>query len=304
MKKNTTDVVGFVLWSQLPILEKFSRKGLRLLTSRKERARSYSESLERSVAKNPETLKFIKSKADFQKFVELRKSKINRKVPQSEIPIGALLSIESLHAIDSDKAGISELWDLGVRMVGLSHFTDDAFGSCASGVGATLGLGFSDKKFSESVLSDMVSRKMIIDVAHSSEFLVSDVIRSIPADYPIMISHTGVQGTCNNSRNLDDKFISEITRRSGLIGIAMFDKTTCTPDLAGTIAAMKYVKNLVGHCRSLALGSDADGLVATIPAQQDFWEVTHALLKEGFTKEEVKLIMGENVKNFMLKYLP
>jgi microsomal dipeptidase-like Zn-dependent dipeptidase len=119
----------------------------------------------------------------------------------------------------------------------------------------------------------------------------------------VLVSHTGVQGTCNNRRNLSDTQIVEIGRRNGLIGIGLWETAVCGKDATAMAKAIKYVADKIG-VNKVALGSDFDG------ATEAFFDITglplivSALEKEGFNRSQVEMIMGGNVREFFLRNLP
>ncbi len=63
----------------------------------------------------------------------------------------------------------------------------------------------------------MEAHRMIIDLAHSSASTIKDVLAL--AQRPVIVSHTGVKGTCDNNRNLSDEQLTAIAAHGGLIGI-------------------------------------------------------------------------------------
>lgn len=58
---------------------------------------------------------------------------------------------------------------------------------------------------------------MIVDVAHGSAALVDDILAR--ATRPVLSSHTGVRGVCDNDRNLHDRHVDGIAKSGGLISI-------------------------------------------------------------------------------------
>jgi len=54
----------------------------------------------------------------------------------------------------------------------------------------------------------------------------------------------------------------------------------------------------------VALGSDYDGSVTTQFDCTGFNLLVEEMLNQGFTEEEIRGIMGENMKRFLLKNLP
>jgi microsomal dipeptidase-like Zn-dependent dipeptidase len=57
----------------------------------------------------------------------------------------------------------------------------------------------------------MEAKSMLIDLAHSSPATLRDV--TAMAKRPVIVSHTGVRGTCNNNRNLSTVSYAQSHRR-------------------------------------------------------------------------------------------
>jgi microsomal dipeptidase-like Zn-dependent dipeptidase len=206
------------------------------------------------------------------------------------------LGVEGAHALDGKIENVQVLYDNGVRMMSAVHFFDNKLGSSAHGIkkeGLT--------EFGKSVILKMESLDMIIDIAHCASMTIDDIIEI--ANGPIISSHTGVRGTCDNSRNLSDKHLKAIADSGGLISIAMFEEAVCGVDAAATAKAMKYTAELVG-VDFVSLGSDFDGSVMTPFDITGLPLIVEELQRTGFNEDDIKKVMGENVKNFMLKNLP
>ena len=119
----------------------------------------------------------------------------------------------------------------------------------------------------------------------------------------MVVSHTGVKGTCNNNRNLSDDQIRAIAAKGGLIGIGYWDTATCGSDAAAIVHAMRYASDRVG-VEHVALGSDFDGAVTTPFDTSGLPQVTDAMLAAGYSDQDIRKIMGENVVKFLLANLP
>jgi microsomal dipeptidase-like Zn-dependent dipeptidase len=180
--------------------------------------------------------------------------------------------------------------------MGPTHFFDNELGGSAHGIS---GEGMTD--FGKQVIQRMNELGMIIDLAHSSEAIIDDVLAR--TDKPVLTSHTGVKGTLDSPRNLSDKQLKAIAASDGLIGIAFFEEAIGGTKPADIVNTMKYVKDLVG-VRYVALGSDYDGSVATHFDCTGFPLLVEEMMRQGFTEEEVRGIMGENMKRFLLNNLP
>ena len=180
-------------------------------------------------------------------------------------------------------------------MVGPTHFFDNELGGSAHGM--TKG-GLSE--FGRDVIQRMDELHMFIDLAHASPALIDDVLEQ--TKNPVLVSHTGVRGTLDNSRNLSDVHIQKIAANGGLIGVAFFKGAVTAPLTKGIVDAMKYIKAIAG-VECIALGSDYDGTISAPFDVTGLPLLVDELLNQGFQESEIRLIMGENVKRFMLKNL-
>src|SRR5690606_39505517 len=53
---------------------------------------------------------------------------------------------------------------------------------------------------------------ILADLAHASPTMIDDILAI--ATRPVVVSHTGVRGTCDNNRNLSDEHLRAIAARS------------------------------------------------------------------------------------------
>ncbi len=66
---------------------------------------------------------------------------------------------------------------------------------------------------------------------------------------------------------------------------------------------MRYAIDLMG-IEHVALGSDYDGATAVLVDTGELAALTQAMLDADFTEAEIRAVMGENVKAFLLEHLP
>jgi microsomal dipeptidase-like Zn-dependent dipeptidase len=137
--------------------------------------------------------------------------------------------------------------------------------------------------------------------AHASSKTIDDGLQI--ATRPVLVSHTGVQGTCDNARNLSDRHLQQIARNGGVIGIGFWKTAVCGEDVTVIVRAIRYTSNLIG-VNHVALGSDFDGSVQLPFDVADLAQITNALQAEGFTEIEIRKIMGLNVFRLLQKLLP
>ena len=147
----------------------------------------------------------------------------------------------------------------------------------------------------------MENKKMIVDLAHASPRLIDDVLAM--AERPVLTSHTGVRGTCNNQRNLSDSQLKGIAATGGIIGIGYWETAVCGKDPQSIAHAIRYAVRIAG-VDHVALGSDFDGAVTVPFDSSGLVLLTDALMKEGFSPDEIRKIMGGNTIGFLLRNLP
>lgn len=97
--------------------------------------------------------------------------------------------------------------------------------------------------------------------------------------------------------------VTEIGRRNGLIGIGLWETAVCGTDAKATAQSIKYVADKIGVDK-VALGSDFDGALTTHFDVTGLPLIYEALKNEGFNNKEVEIIMGGNVREFLLRNLP
>jgi microsomal dipeptidase-like Zn-dependent dipeptidase len=181
-------------------------------------------------------------------------------------------------------------------MMAPTHFFDNEMGGSAHGIekGGLTAKG-------REMIRRMEERRMIVDLAHASARTIDDVLAL--ATKPVVVSHTGVRGTCDNARNLDDGQLRRIAQTGGIIGIGYWDTAVCGTDAGAIARAIRHTANVVG-VEHVALGSDFDGAVSTPFDTTGLVQLTDALLAQGFTDDEVEKIMGGNVVRLLLENLP
>lgn len=207
-----------------------------------------------------------------------------------------MLGIEGAHCLEGNVKNVDTFFNAGVRYIGLTHFFDNDFGGSAHGV---IKGGLTEK--GKLLIDKMQEKHIIIDLAHASPQLFDEILQYATA--PVIVSHTGVKGTCNNTRNLSDTQIDAIGKRNGLIGIGLWETAVCGTDAAATARAMRYVANRIGVDK-VALGSDFDGAITASYDITGFPAIVNALLNEGFSRNETGQMMGGNIRDFLLKNLP
>tara|TARA_R110001606_G_scaffold177586_3_gene324123 strand:- start:3242 stop:4444 length:1203 start_codon:yes stop_codon:yes gene_type:complete len=200
--------------------------------------------------------------------------------------IGVLFSAEGLQTLEGDRANLKKLYASGMRMAGMVHFFDNELAGSMHGIEKG---GLTD--FGRTIVRDMESMGMIVDIAHSSHATVADILKM--AKRPVVSSHGGVQAVCGVNRNLTDTEIKGVAATGGVIGLGYWDGAMCDTDPATVAKAAKHVRDLVG-IDYVALGGDFDGAVTTRFDTSGIVQITQALMDAGFSEAEIRAVMGLN----------
>jgi microsomal dipeptidase-like Zn-dependent dipeptidase len=206
------------------------------------------------------------------------------------------LGIEGAQVLEGELENLERLFDAGFRMLSPSHFFDTEVGGSAHGERKT-GL----TPFGGQVVVEMERLGMLVDLAHASPKTIDDVLEV--AKKPVVFSHTGVVGSCDNQRNLTDDQLQRTAAQGGLIGIGFFETATCGRDLLAVVRAIRHAVDQVGAAH-VALGSDFDGFVRTPIDAAGLPALTDALLAAEFSESDIQLIMGRNVERLLMQTLP
>ena len=210
--------------------------------------------------------------------------------------LAGVYGVEGAHPFEGDLGNIDRLYDEGLRVVGLQHFFDNDLGGSLHG---QTGAGLTE--FGRAAVEKAVSMSMIIDVAHSSEVVVRDVLAL--TSKPVIVSHTGLKGHCDSARNISDETMKMVADAGGLVGVGFWDGAVCPPDLPSVAGAIVYAVDLLG-ADHVALGSDFDGTVTTMLDASELPALTQALLDAGLDDGVIRAVMGENAVRFFLENLP
>ncbi len=210
--------------------------------------------------------------------------------------VAGILSIEGAHALDGDIGNLGRLADAGFRMVGLTHFFDNAFAGSAHGVvkGGLTGLG-------RELVGELERRRIVVDVAHASTATIDDVLAR--ATRPVVSSHGGVRGVADHPRNLSDDHLRGIAATGGVVGIGFWPTATGGDDAPSIARSIAHAVAVVG-ADHVALGSDFDGAVPVPFDVSGLPLLTAALLAEGLDEATIGAVMGGTAVRFLRSALP
>ncbi len=184
-----------------------------------------------------------------------------------ELPAGinAMLTVEGGHALGGEADALPRLYARGVRMMTLTwNFENE--------------LGFPNfvlsprrrekerglKPFGREIVEAMVSLRMLPDVSHGSDRLVTDTAEICGLrGFPCVASHSGAAEVFPHARNLTDEGIRAIADCGGAVGLdacAAFLSDDLTPE-GQREALLRHARHILrtGGEDVLSIGTDFDG---------------------------------------------
>jgi len=175
--------------------------------------------------------------------------------------------------------------------------------------------------FGISVVEEMNRLGMLIDLAHMAEPGFWDVIEV--SEDPVIDSHSNCRVVCDHPRNLTDDQIKAIAKKGGVIGMscmsAMVEKDKDEPTVDDLVKHIDHIAELVG-IEHVGLGPDhyefeiecniwdpAPGwlegvfygvrdtyFVKGLNNMSGFPLFTDALVKGGYSEQDIRKVLGEN----------
>jgi membrane dipeptidase len=252
------------------------------------RALHFAASAERFAARSDGAFRLIRTRGDLAAYLQDRAA--------NPLLTAGLLSIEGAHALDDDPANVDTVFDAGIRMISPSHFFDTAFGGSAHGM-AQGGLTAKGRE----MVRRMEARGMVLDLAHASAATIDDALAI--ATRPVVASHTGVKGVCDNSRNLRDEHLAGIAATGGVVGIGFWDTASGGREPSWIARSIAYAVERIG-AEHVGLGSDWDGAVEVPFDAANLAILTGELLRVGLDEASIRLVMGENALRVLADVLP
>ncbi len=209
--------------------------------------------------------------------------------------IAGILAVEGGHAIENSLVKLKDLYARGARYLTITWNNDTNWAVSARDTARSAKVGLSD--FGRQVIQTMDSLGMIIDVSHTGIKTIEDILAV--TRHPIIATHSGARALVEHTRNLHDDQIRKIAATGGVIGVPFYPfflTGTSRATINDIVRHIDYITKLVG-VDYVAIGSDFDGIEV---APVDLREVarlpplTEALLQKGYSRADVRKILGEN----------
>jgi membrane dipeptidase len=236
--------------------------------------------------------------------------------------IGVILGIQNATPIEDDERLVGVMHALGIRVVQLTYNDRNLVGDgCAEATDAGL------SAFGRRVVAALNRAGILIDLSHVGERTAREAIDA--SSSPVAVTHSNARALCDHPRNLSDDTIRAVAARGGIIGVNGFPGFLLPgprpkPTADTLVDHMIHIAGIAGPSH-VGIGLDLDeadtppehyltwdgqpglgrhpfppGFLPPWPwsyairSMADFMEVPEAMLRRGFSEEEVVGILGEN----------
>jgi membrane dipeptidase len=248
---------------------------------------------------------------------------------KEEKKLGIIFQFQDTLPFEQDVAILEVYHRLGVRIVQLCYNTKNFVGD---GCSERTDCGLSD--FGVRVIAEMNRLGITVDCAHTGYRTTMDAIEA--SKRPVIISHANVRAVCDSFRNLRDDQIKAVAAKGGTIGITGFppfvakkarsslndllDHVDYIAKLVGVefiSIGMDYWEYMAGVCDDSTARARYDELVRAglwnprdyppppfyypegVEVPERLPNLTGGLLKRGYSREDVKAILGRNLMRVM-----
>lgn len=208
-----------------------------------------------------------------------------------------ILGIEGLGPLRS-LSDIKLLKDAGIKIVTLTWNDENKI---ATGTYQNKKRGLTD--FGKLLLTELKKENIILDLSHLNVKSFYDVMRFY--DGKMIVSHSNVRRLKNNERNLTDNQLRVLKDRKILVGVNAYHKFV-GKDINDYIKIINYLKRMIGLDK-ICLGLDFDyylsnvssnGSIKGLQKPDNLNKLYDSLIKEKYSREEIKNIFYKNAINF------
>ncbi|MET0285947.1 MAG: dipeptidase [Polyangiales bacterium] len=144
------------------------------------------------------------------------------------------LSIENSYPLTSDLSLLHTFHELGVRMVGPVHTTNNDFADSSTDVAEWHGLSERGRE----LVREANRLGIVLDASHASDDVLDQLLTL--SKTPIVLSHSGCKAVHDHPRNVDDQRLRTLAAKGGVIQInSLSDYLIATPDDPARKSALK-----------------------------------------------------------------
>ena len=217
-----------------------------------------------------------------------------------------LFAVESFKGLSEGNISLLKKYhDEGVRVIGINNSGDDNIYN--DNLLTNYGINY---------VEELNRLGMICDITHIRRSIQSQIIDLSTA--PVIISHGGAFGAVGSEFNTPDSILIKMVQKGGMIGITLFSGQISNKVLSELESGVKWnktsratIEDLIDHIDYLrekigidyiGIGSDYGGSGKVSPTDLEtisgYPMIIYQLLKHGYSKTDIKKIMGQNFLQF------
>jgi len=242
---------------------------------------SILQSIRRQVEKNADIVAIAHSATELQALKQAGKKAI-------------FMGIENAYGLGKDIANVQKFAEMGVVYITLSHNGDNDV--CDAAVRSHLEHG-GLSEFGKAVVREMNRCGIMVDVSHTSEQTVRDVLAV--SSKPIIASHSSAKALCNHPRNLSNELIRAIAAKGGVVQVCLYSGFLKKSGKANLKDAVDHIDHIVktAGIDHVGIGSDFDGGggIIGVNAANEMPQITMELLRRGYSETDIAKIWGGNL---------
>ncbi|MEC5424540.1 dipeptidase [Virgibacillus sp. C22-A2] len=227
--------------------------------------------------------------------------------------VGIMLSFEGVEPLGTDISLLRMFYELGVRMIGLTWSRRNTAGDGCAFDFKTRGMTGGITDFGLTVIEEAERLGMIMDVTHINDEGFIDIMEH--STQPVIASHSNSRVITETPRNLTDDQLQKIAASGGVAGINAVSIIAAATDEGATVEKLvdhiEHMVKVVGT-EHIGLGLDLCDMFKkytspegrsklprtsfdVVDTHSGLHALTVALLRRGFTKEDIVKIYGRNM---------
>jgi membrane dipeptidase len=213
---------------------------------------------------------------------------------------GVVIHLEGAGVLDGNMDRLHELYEKGVRSIGLTHSVKNSLAS-----GNRENPKDPLTPFGREVVKEAVKKGMALDLAHLNEAGFWEVMDMTKG--PVLVSHACAYTYCPDPRNLTDDQIKAVARRGGVIGVFFSSKYVTNDGTPATVDdVVRHFVHIaeVGGVETVALGTDYGGITTGVPRGLESVDALPGLFerlgKAGFSEQDLALVSHGNAQRVLL----